>query len=183
MPPGQGVRRRKSGTMIARIIILVLGLGGGVTAAQFPEFVQQYGQRLGGAADELASIVHAFDADAAVHNLTRAEALQRYEDSGDTFLGARGRRMAETVRRYERLSDHRDALEEAAPFQRLAVFVRDFDPEFAQATLAVYKPAVPVTQEGIAHAAAGLLAGLVGGRLILSGTRVFRRSNRRRRSA
>lgn len=168
--------------MIARILILVLGLGCGVTTAQFPEFVQQYGQRLGGAADELASIVQTFDADAARHNLTRAEALQRYENTGDAFLGARGQRMAETVRRYERLSEHRDTLEQAAPFRRLVVFMRDFDPEFAQATLETYKPAVPVTQEGIAHAAAGLLAGLIGGRLILSGTRVFRRSNRRRRS-
>lgn len=168
--------------MIARILILVLGLGGGVTTAQFPEFVQQYGQRLGGAADELASIVQTFDADAARHNLTRAEALQRYDDTGDAFLGARGQRMAETVRRYERLSEHRDALQEAAPFERLAVFVRDFDPEFAQATLAVYKPAVPVTQEGLAHAAVGLLAGFAGGRLILSISRFLRRSNRRRTS-
>ena len=43
--------------MILRTMALAAGLTGAATLSQFPEFSQQYTQRLGGAVDELSAIV------------------------------------------------------------------------------------------------------------------------------
>lgn len=165
--------------MIARIVVLLAGLLAGVSSSQLPEFVQQYQQRLGGAVDELRSFVAEFDADAARHNLSRDEALARYRASGDAFLDTRSGRVVGLIRRYERLSEHREELQQAAPFERLYVFARDYEPEFVQATYRDYEPAVPVTGEGLAHAGAGLIAGLAGARLVVGILRLLRRRARR----
>ncbi|MEM8811593.1 MAG: DUF2937 family protein [Pseudomonadota bacterium] len=161
--------------MLLRTITIVLGMAGGLTASQLPEFVQQYSQRLGGAANELSSFVLAFDDDAARHDLTRREALDRYRETEDAFIGTRGERVVETVERYERLRDHRDALQEAGPFRRLFVFAQDYEPDLLQATYKDYQPAVPVTTEGFLHAAGGFLAGTTGAGLLFGIFRLFRR--------
>ena len=50
---------------------------------QWPEFSQQYRQRLGGALDELRRVVAAFEAEAASHALTPAEAVGRLKTNPD----------------------------------------------------------------------------------------------------
>ena len=57
--------------MFIRTLSLAAGLFGAVVAAQLPELVQQYNQRLGGAIDEVAAIVSRFDYDAASNSLKR----------------------------------------------------------------------------------------------------------------
>ncbi|NRB05388.1 MAG: DUF2937 family protein, partial [Rhodobacteraceae bacterium] len=47
--------------MLGRAIALAGGLAGGLSLSQFPEFSQQYLQRLGGAVDALAVVVTDFD--------------------------------------------------------------------------------------------------------------------------
>lgn len=165
---------------MARVLVIVVALAAAAAAAQFPEFVQQYQQRLGGAADELAAFVADFDEDAARHDLTRAQAIARYRQAGDAFLGRRGDRAVAIIERYQRLVAHRQDLGRAGPFARLVVFARDFDPDFVRATAADFRPAVPVTAEGASHAAAGFLTGLVLGSLLLG---AFARRRRRRPTA
>ena len=63
-----------------RLLAFIGGLGGAVSLSQFPEFSQQYLQRLAGAVDELQVIVETFDADAKGANLTRDEALALLPD-------------------------------------------------------------------------------------------------------
>ena len=46
--------------MIIRAITLAGGLAVGAGASQFPEFSQQYAQRLGGAVDALGEVVRGF---------------------------------------------------------------------------------------------------------------------------
>ena len=63
-----GSARQRSGRdrdMIRRLISIVGGVGLGLVASQFPEYAQQYEQRLGGAVDELRVFVEKFDASAA----------------------------------------------------------------------------------------------------------------------
>ncbi len=83
--------------------LLAGALAGGLTASQYPEYAQQYHQRLGGAVEELATVIENFDQDATSQNLTRDQALARYQSSDDHFLVERGKSMAETVARYENL--------------------------------------------------------------------------------
>ena len=58
-----------------RILALAGGIAGAVALSQFPEFSQQYVQRLSGAVDELRAVTFAFDTAAKVGGLSREEAL------------------------------------------------------------------------------------------------------------
>ena len=143
--------------MFARMISLAAGLAGGAGAAQFPEFSQQYVQRLGGAVDELAIVVRDFDASAEAAGLTRASALE--DLSGSTFRNLRRSDMERTISRYERLSASLTLMREERAAGRLALSYGAFDQEIAKATLDDFRPAVPVTVEGFAFAAGGFALG------------------------
>ncbi|MEB8385911.1 DUF2937 family protein [Rhodobacteraceae bacterium KMM 6894] len=145
--------------MIARALTLAAGLSGAAGLSQFPEFSQQYAQRLGGAVDELHSFVAEFDADAAAVGLSRAAALKSLSQ-GSEIGAARAETMGRTIERYERLSNDLTTLRGAGPFTR-AYRARSFtDAEIAQAAWADFKPAVPLTFEGAVFAGLGLLGGL-----------------------
>lgn len=147
--------------MILRILTLLFGLTGAVGLSQFPEFSQQYRQRLGGAVDELARVVQAFDADAQAAGLTRAAALEDLAKSGD-FGQRHSASMRLTIDRYDRLRRDLAALEGAGPFTRLTQMSRLTDPDLARATLANYTPALPISFEGLTLGGTGfLLGGLV----------------------
>ena len=103
--------------MIARALTLVGGLAGGLSLSQFPEYSQQYIQRLSGAVDELTLFVAEFDADAASVGMSREAALDELAASGD--LGqARAASVTGTIERYERMSEALDVLRTAGPFTR-----------------------------------------------------------------
>ena len=165
--------------MISRILVLAGGFSGAVGLSQFPEFSQQYAQRLGGAVDELQGFVSEFDADAASVGLGRDEALTQLAAGGE--LGAaRAETMANTINRYERLRAAQNTLESAGPFSRAYNVAQFNDREIAQAALADFKPAVPVTFEGAVFAIGGLLSGSALVSLVLS---LLRLPFRRRKAA
>jgi len=141
----------------------MLGTMGGValalTASQFPEFAQQYEQRLGGAVDQLAAIIADFDATAERSGLDRREALAVYEATGEAFLAERAGDMRATFARHERLSAHLALLESAGPLEKATGFARYYDPEIGSRAIRAYEPAVPVTAEGFVWAGAGLVVG------------------------
>lgn len=142
-----------------RFIILIFALICGGAASQFPEFAQQYRQRLDGAVQELSKIIERFDQDARQSGLSRDEAVERYAESGDEFLGKRGASLKDVFARYDYLTTHQMNMNDANPFERLIVFAKERDPELFSATLKIYEPAVPVTAEGGVHAAGGALGG------------------------
>ncbi len=148
-----------------RILSVIGGLVLGASLSQFPEYAQQYEQRLGGAVDELRIIIADFDAAATNFGLTREQALERYQATGDDFIKGRGRSMAETLRRYDMLSATLAEIEGANGWERFANLPRYLDTEVGKRALDAYQPAVPVTVEGFAWAAAGFTLGY----LILSG--------------
>lgn len=137
------------------LVGLALGLGG----SQYPEYAQQYEQRLGGAVDELQAVVEKFDAAAASEGLTRGEALERYAHNPDEFIVGQGGDMQATIDRYQRLSAHLADLQTAGPLERLTDMARYYDPEIGARAAETYKPAVPVTPEGIGLGAGGLAVG------------------------
>ncbi|MEJ2018683.1 MAG: DUF2937 family protein [Maritimibacter sp.] len=105
-----------------RILALAGGIAGAVTLSQFPEFSQQYVQRLSGAVDELRAVTLAFDTSARVAGLTRDEALD--EMSGTSFGASFSEDLGQQVYRYDRLNADYQALARAAPLERLARFYR-----------------------------------------------------------
>ena len=161
---------------IVRIIAFGLGLLGGVTASQGPEFAQQYRQRLGGAIDELRQVITRFDSDAQVSGETRESAIARLRSNTDDFVSRQGAAMQANVERLGSLETHRDAMMQAGPFSRIALMMRDGDQDVMEATYRDFEPAMPVTEEGLLSTAIGFIA-VWGGILLLAG---FLRSFRRR---
>ena len=143
--------------MILRSLALAGGLAGAVGTSQFPEFSQQYTQRLGGAVDALEQVVADFDASAAASDLTREDALAQMQ--GTPFLERRSADMTRSIARYERLSANLKALEGQGPFMRAYNAARFTDVEIAQAAWQAYQPAVLVNFAGLVFAFVGFVLG------------------------
>ncbi|MCB1333317.1 MAG: DUF2937 family protein [Roseivivax sp.] len=144
--------------VLMRALTLAAGLGGAAGLSQFPEFTQQYAQRLGGAVDELTRVIDGFDRDAAAEGLSRTDALAQMEQSGG-ISARRADSMAETIARHDRLSADIAALEGAGPFTRLLRLPHLADTELASRVWQSYRPALPVTFEGVVFAGTGFVAG------------------------
>jgi hypothetical protein len=148
-----------------RMIAGVGGLGLALVLSQFPEYAQQYTQRLGGAVDELRVITEEFDRAATAGGLDRTSALERYNASNDDFLAGRGSSMTATFDRYETLSATLTRIENATAIERFQELPAYLDSDIGRRTLEAYQPAVPVTVEGILYAGGGFMLGY----LVLSG--------------
>lgn len=151
--------------MILRAVTLVGGLAVGAGASQFPEFSQQYAQRLGGAVDALAQVVADFDASAAAEGLTRPQALAQME--GTDFIARRRQDMEHTFERHTILSEDLNLLRDAGPFTRAYHAARFSDRDVARAAWDAYQPAVPLNLTGAIFASFGFFVGLfsIGGLL------------------
>lgn len=143
--------------MIFRSLALAGGLVGAITTSQFPEYSQQYLQRLGGAVDALGEVVSDFDASASASGLSRNAALAQLQ--GTAFLERRRSDMTRSILRYERLNRDLEALEGQGPFMRAYHATRFTDPDIAQAAWQAYQPAVPVSFAGLTFAGIGFVLG------------------------
>lgn len=169
--------------MITRAIVLAGGLAGGAGLSQFPEYSQQYMQRLGGAVDELSRFVAEFDADAAELGLSREAALVDLA-SGSEMGRARAETVAQTIDRHATLSADLAALEGAGPFTRAYEMRRFSDSEIAARALESFKPALPLSFEGGVFAGAGFLGGWAAlAALMALLRRLFRRGERQEAAA
>lgn len=164
--------------MILRALALAGGLAGGAGLSQFPEFSQQYYQRLSGAVDELRVVATAFDTTARLSGLSRDEALAQM--GGSAFEDSLKATMTDQLTRYDRLEAARLALKGRGPLERLLHPLSFADPALARRTLDDFKPAVPLTADGAILAGVGFMAGwgLIAGLFAL-----LLRPFRRRRTA
>ena len=150
--------------MLFRVVMLAGGFAAAVTFSQFPEYSQQYTQRLAGAVDELSGIVEMFDSDAAALNMSREEALIDLAGGG-AMASARAISMQHVFDRHERLSNDLNVLRSDAVVKKAVNIWRMTDLDVAQKAWADFRPAVPLALDGIGFGVAGFLAGLglVGG--------------------
>lgn len=140
---------------LSRIVAMAMGLAGALGASQGPEFAQQYTQRLGGAIDELETVVARFDAGAAESGLGRDDAMERLERNVDALVRSQGAQARLAAQRLEDLRAQRARLAQASDFDRVITLLRDADPQIARGAYLDYKPAVPVTSEGFLAAGIG----------------------------
>jgi hypothetical protein len=143
--------------MIGKAMALAGGLAGAATLSQYPEFSQQYMQRLAGQVDALQSVVQDFDRSASANGLTRVTALDELQ--GTAFLHARKADMQNTFARFDLLSGNLIFLRLASPMERIAMPHRFADPETFHATWVDFRPALPLTAEGGVAGALGFGAG------------------------
>jgi Protein of unknown function (DUF2937) len=147
--------------MIRRMVSMFMGGLMGVGASQAPEFAQQYSQRLGGAVDELRTVVQQFDADARRNGLGREGGLLKLEQSQDRFLTARGESTRQMIRRFEQLQAQKAAMDAPDVLTRVGAMVKGYDPEIARRAMGDFRPAAPLTLEGLFFGLLGFLAGVV----------------------
>ncbi|SEK59831.1 DUF2937 family protein [Pacificibacter marinus] len=143
--------------MIIKTLTLVGGMFGAAIVSQFPEFTQQYMQRLGGQVDALSVVIGDFDNSANKADMTRVEALASM--GGSVFMDNRRRDMRATIARHARLSGDLQRLSDASPLERISMPHRLRDVNLVSATYTDFQPALPLTVEGGISAAGGFLIG------------------------
>lgn len=164
--------------MIFRAIAMVGGLAGAAGLSQFPEYSQQYTQRLSGAVDELSAVVEQFDSDAEGLGLSRDAALGELAMGGG-MAQARAQSMGQVLQRHTRLSADLAGLRDSTTLQKVLKPRYFSDSDVARAAWGDFKPAVPVTPEGLGFAGLGFAAGygVLAGLLAALG-RIVRRKSR-----
>ncbi|MEM7173491.1 MAG: DUF2937 family protein [Pseudomonadota bacterium] len=146
-------------------------VSGGLTS-QFPEFYQQYRQRLGGHLDQAKERMTEITVDAQSKDLSVKDYIQSFLDSPAHTL--EGQRMQDSFVTVERLSMAETALQQASLVGQPATFAQHFDPTLAQAVAETFQPAFPLTPAGLIYGGAGALLGWL---ILITGRRLFRRKS------
>ncbi len=133
------------------------GLAGAVSLSQFPEFSQQYLQRLSGARTELMVIAKGFDFTAQAAGYTRKEALDKM--GGSEFQNDLRDQMAGNLARFDRLDAAYTSLKQTDPLMRLTKLWHFRDTDLVEDTWDEFRPAVPVTADGLICAGIGFVGG------------------------
>jgi hypothetical protein len=139
------------------VIDRILCVVGAVLLSQGPEFMQQYLQRLGGHLNESQRQMVSFHDAAKQANLPFESFVTQTKSNPDAGVSQLGKVMERTTERTASLRAAHDSMLAASPWSRPFVFLRHLDYEIGRATWSVYKPAVPVTIEGVIYALAGML--------------------------
>jgi len=149
--------------MFLRRIAALIALFFAIAASQLPEYAQQYRQRLGGAIDELNTLIERFNSEAAKSGMNEEQGITHLQQSDDRFVQQRGDQMRDTIMRRDRLEKQAQDFAKAGPVGRILVLAEDFDPKIAARAYQAYEPAVPTTSEGLI---AGIIGFVFGGGLI-----------------
>lgn len=139
----------------------VLCVLGAVGLSQAPEFFQQYLQRLGGHLDEARMRVAQYEAVAQQSGITLGQLIETTKAQPVEPVAKLGRVIEDAETRMHSLAAAETALREASLWERPFVFMANLDLDIASGTWAVFKPAVPITLEGLIYAAVGMVLALV----------------------
>ncbi|HWA85607.1 MAG TPA: DUF2937 family protein [Opitutus sp.] len=139
-----------------RLLDRALCVVGAVAFSQFPEFMQQYLQRLGGHLDEARRELAQFRHAAAQSGLTLDQLIHQTAVNSDAAVARLGGVMTDAVDRVNSLEAAQSALLHASAWTRPFVFFQHVDPGIAHNTWTIFKPAVPTTPEGLAYALLGI---------------------------
>jgi len=135
----------------------LLCVAGAVLFAQVPEFIQQYLQRLGGHLDEARRQLDQLNEAAAQSGLTLDQLIAQTAANPDPAVARLGGVAHAAAARVDALAAADEAIRHASLLAKPFVFLRHLDPSIAHATLAIFRPAVPTTVEGLVYAFAGMV--------------------------
>jgi hypothetical protein len=141
-----------------KLLDRALCVAGAVLFSQLPEFFQQYLQRLGGHLDEARRQLELFTRAARWSGLNLDQLATDVSGQKDAAVAGLGRVILEAHARVDMLAASESALRNASGWTRPFVFLAHMDPAIARGTWRAFRPAVPTTAEGLAYAAAGMVA-------------------------
>lgn len=142
-------------------VFLLFGCAGALLFSQFPEFFQQYTQRLGGHLDEVAAQVSALERRADEAGKELPAYLRTFLLHRDADVRREGYALREMVQRKETLTQSYKALTGVENWWRAGEFAKHVDWEIAGSALSIYRPAMPVTPEAAIYAGAGFGGGAI----------------------
>lgn len=145
----------------AGLIDRLLAVAGAAVFAQGPEFFQQYLQRLGGHLDEARRQLATFERTATQAGVTLDQFIHQTAANHDPAVARLAGVMSESAARTEHLASAYQALQNAGAWTRPFVFLRDCDHAIVRATVHAFRPAMPVTLEGLCYALAGMAVALL----------------------
>ena len=155
MPAPRILRSASKGveTLLDRILCVC----GAVAFSQFPEFMQQYLQRLEGHLDEARLQVDRFKEAAAQAGMTLDQMIAGAGANPDPSMARLGGVIRATAARVDELAAADAALRGASMWNRPFAFLAHADWGIARATWSIYRPAVPTTVEGLLYAGVGMV--------------------------
>jgi hypothetical protein len=169
-------RPHGGGVLVGRTIVFAAAIMTGLVASQAPEFAQQYRQRMGGAIDELQTVITHFDDDALRSGYEREAALTAMAGNDARIVRDQAAGMRRTIERHDRLVESQSEMQKAGDIGRMFALIRSADGDLAKATFDNFEPAVPTTAEALTIAGASFL----GAYLFLHGLGYLVRPRRRR---
>lgn len=146
--------------MMKRFITGFVATCGAALSAQFPTFYHHYVQRLGGRLDQARVQLDRIQDAARAESMSLTDYIEVFLRSGVSAHRRQGTIMLDEVSDLEQMQAALSALGDAPALARPLRFAEHLDPGLLQATLGGFVPGLPLTFEGLAYAAAGLLAGL-----------------------
>lgn len=164
-----------------RLLDRVLCVAGAAGFSQAPEFFQQYLQRLGGHLDEARLVLSRYEGVARDSGISLQQLIDTTRAQASAPVAKLGGLIAEAQVRVESLSHAETALRAANLWERPFVFLAHVDGDIARRTWDVFKPAMPITVEGLVYAGAGMVLALLAYQvcLVVPCRAVVRRWNRR----
>ncbi|OHD64356.1 MAG: hypothetical protein A2176_01855 [Spirochaetes bacterium RBG_13_51_14] len=143
-------------SLLDRICALLAAL----TLAQFPQYLAQYLQRLGGHVDEAARNIEKYREVAKEVGKTLEQYVQHLLASKDLAVFRTGQKIGADIERYDQLAGALKDLTSAPAYKKLFIFITNVDWDIARATWERFTPGLPLTLEGAIYAAAGIVIGM-----------------------
>ncbi len=134
---------------------------GALAFAQFPQYCAQYIQRLGGHVDEAARNMDRYREIAKEVGKSLYQYSQHLLNSKDPAVFKTGQKIAGDLERYDQLAAALKELQTAPAYKKFFVFIKNIDLEIARGAWENFTPGLPVTLEGAAYAAIGIVIGMI----------------------
>lgn len=161
--------------MFRRLADGIFAIAGSAGMSQFPEFYQQYAQRLGGRLDQALIQEGRIAGAAARHQMSPDEYAAYLATNPDPVVQTEGGVVQANLADVEKLETAYVALTTSDALDRPFVFAQIFDPDIATATLNQFVPAVPISMEALLYAGVGMVIGLI---LLAGGERTAKATGR-----
>ncbi len=137
--------------------IAVLALLPALLFSQVPELMQQYRQRLGGAADELATVIRHFEEDARRSGYDRATAIGIMANNSERLIRDQATRWNDNIDRLQRLREQELALKDGVTPSSFVAFATNYDKQLFDKTYEAFVPALPLSFAGAVFTISGWL--------------------------
>jgi hypothetical protein len=140
-----------------RITIIIFA----ILFIQFPQFIVQYKQRLGGHVDELAIIIQQYKEVASLNGRSLQEYINLFLDSGISEFVNTGEMMNLNLQRLDYLSSALNDLMSSTGFAQFFTFIRTMDYPIFQTTLTNFTPGFAFNFETLIYVFVGAITGFV----------------------